>query len=450
LEVTYTPVQVTCAGQIIKYIKEHNAYEVFVHKTPNDSLLSNIYAKATYQPGLSDNYKVGDYVTLSMMFNFENGSKNKFVGPINSGTSHILGVYDERSILNEKVENPQLSHSDTITFVNKYNGAGFGVDEDGTVRSASGSNYSLIKAFGYGTSQDSYMTLAQNHIKTIAANGPYYLSKEYFGLFSGSSLEDQLQRTNDEDFPITFRRFVTQSMDIKNWVSTCEGTFAPWFGPNNNFDYVQKAKEVLFTKIINHDKLRVTIEAGDPKQPLNLRVDDVIKSEKEVTSGKYGVVTGSFGNRFSLIIDEKGSLDIRASGKGKSITQNNEHGFHLSVDIDGNLTVKSKGKISFTHGDSDIDNNSIVLDPDKGVDIKANKGFRVNGKELVTKNFLDWFKQNESTMCIVTSIGAPAPLFNIPTFEAGNNMTGPTGFQSKNTALSSKGDNPDDLTFHSV
>lgn len=451
MEVTYTPVQVICSGQIIKYLADSETYEVFVHKTPNDSLLSNVPATAIHHPGLSENYKIGDYVKLSMMFNFENGIQNKFVGPCNiAGTNHIIGLYNERSLLNIKVENPLTHHSDTLTFVNKNNGAGLAIDDDGSTRLVSGSNFILIKGFGYGINQDSQFTLAQNHIKTIAANGPYYTSKEHFGMFSGSSLEDQVNRTTDEDFPIIYRRFVSQSMDIKNWVSTCEGTFAPWFGPNNNHDYVQKSKDVLFTKIINNNKSRVTLEVGEPGKFINLRIDDVIDLEQEIPTGNYGAVTGNFGNRFSLTVDEKGSVDIRAAGKGKSVLEGNTHGFHLSIDSDGNLTMKSSGKITLTHGDSDVSNNSIVLDPKNGIDIKANKGFRVNGKELVTKNFLDWFKQNEATMCMVTAIGAPAPLVNIPTFETGYNSTGPEGFESKNVALPAKGDNPDNVTFYSI
>ena len=454
MEVTYTPVPVICNGQIINYMADTESYEVFIHKSPNDSIMSNIRATAIHHPGLVGNYKKGDYVKVSVMFNFENGIHNKFVGPCNAGTSHIIGLYDERSILNVKVHNPLTAPDDaSLSFVHKENGAGLSIEKNGTVTTASGSIYSLLKSFGYGSSKDLHQTWAQNHVRIIGNNSPYYLAKEHFGLYMGDSLEDQAQRSSDEDYPIIYRRFVTQSMAEGRWVSTCEGAFAPWFGPNNNFDYVEKSKDVIFSKIINKDNTRITLEAGEAPELINLRVDNVINPERMMTTGRHGASTALLGNIFSLRITDEGLIDIRASGKGKSLEENNTHGFHMSVDSDGNLTVYSKGKITFSHGDSDVSNNSIVLDPERGIDITAQNGLRVNGMGLVNSNFIDWINANKNNLCLVTAIGGPAPIHPsaLPAFQNGvENLGGNIDFMTIKSGSPAQGNIQDDIAFSSV
>jgi hypothetical protein len=455
LEVTYTPVPVICHGQIMNAVTNSENYEVFIHKSPNDSIMSSIRASAIHHPGMAGNYKKGDYVKVSVMFNFENGVQNKFVGPSMAGTSHIIGLYDERSIVNEKIENPLNSHDDgTVSFVNKHNGSGVSVEKSGAARVAAGSIYNVLKPFGYGSTKDLNQILAQNHVRIIANNGPYYLSKEHFGLYFGSDLDDQVSRKEDEDFPIIYRRFVTQTMLDENWVSTCEGTFAPWFGPNNNFDYVEKSKDVLFTKIINRDKYRVTFEAGEsPTSMINLRLDKVIQPEKVMTTGKHGASPALLGNQFSLVIDEDGLIDIRGGGQGKTIPSGNNHGFHLSITSSGDLTIHSKGKIVLSHGDSDESNNSITLDPKKGVDIIAENGFRVNGKELVNSEFLKWMETNQAALCLCTAIGAPAPISPaaLPAFQSGVLDTGGiVKFTTKKKGSPASGVIKDDVSFSST
>ena len=454
MEVTYTPVPVICSGQIMNYMANTESYEVFIHKSPNDSLMSNIRATAIHHPGLVNNYKKGDYVKVSVMFNFENGIHNKFIGPCNAGTSHIIGLYDERSVLNIKVSNPLTSPDEsTLSFVHKENDCGLSVEKNGTTRTVSGATYSLLKGFGYGTSKDLHQTWAQNHIRIIGNNGPYYLAKEHFGLFTGDSLEDQVQKIDDEDFPIIYRRFVPQSMVNDNWVSTCEGAFVPWFGPNNNFDYVEKSKETIFTKIINKDTTRITLEAGEELSFINLRIDSVIEPEKLMTTGKHGASTALLGNRFSLKIDEEGTVDIRAAGKGQLLNTNNTHGFHMSIDDQGNLTIYSKGTITLSHGKDDVSNNSIVLDPKNGIDITAQNGLRFNGIGLINDNFLDWMDINKNNLCLVTAVGAAAPINPIAMsgFENGiKDNNGNVEFTTDKKGSPAAGIIKDDLFFSSI
>lgn len=451
MDINYTPVPVICNGKIKDYIADTETYQVEIHQSPNDIFLGPLPVSAIHAPGGPNNYKQGDYVKVLTMFNF-GGPDNKFLGTCPASTHHIIGLYNERSIANIKVQNPLTENTNSnITFLNKNTGSGLSIEDNGTTRLASGGVHTFVKGFGYGTNKDSNQTWAQNHKRTIGNNAPYYLSKEHFGLFSGEDLQDESERKDEKDYPIIFRRFVTQSMSSEEWVSTCEGTFAPFFGCNNNFDYVEKSKDVLFTKIINNKKSRITIESGEAGSSfINVRIDDVLDSEKEMIIGKHGASPALLGNRFSLLIDDKGALDIRAAGKGKTLKNNNTHGFRMTVDSEGNLTIHAKGSISLTHGDSDISNNSIVIDPNKGIDITANHGFRVNGIPVVNQNFLDWFDKNKTQLCLVTAIGGPAPLFNLPDFIRGNKLIGHGGFNTDNASSTANGTIKDTINFSSV
>jgi len=114
------------------------------------------------------------------------------------------------------------------------------------------------------------------------------------------------------------------------------------------------------------------------------------------------------GNKFKMTVSDKGALDIRAAGKG--IPGANLNGFHMSVDESGKLTIHASNGVEISHGDADGSINSIKMDPDKGIDITAKNGFRVNGVPVVNKNFIDWMFDNQTKMCLVTSIGGPAPI----------------------------------------
>ena len=66
------------------------------------------------------------------------------------------------------------------------------------------------------------------------------------------------------------------------------------------------------------------------------------------------------------------------------------------------------------------------MNPNKGVDITAKNGFRVNGTPVVNKNFLDWMAKFQTQLCLVTSVGGPAPIHPaaLPEFLTGNNLPG--------------------------
>ena len=403
----HVPAYRVCRGQITSVIDNSETYEVSIYNSPigNDLTLA---ATAIYQPGLDVNYKQGDYVSVMVMFTTMNG---KFIDIHPGERAHIIGLHNERAAVKVDVSNPLTkSDVDKIRFVNKNSGAGITASDSGETRIASGPIYKTIKAFGFGTEEHADHTHAQNHHRVIAnAGAPYYLSREYFGMYTGKDENEQATKTSPDDFYICYKRFVTQTMSPDNWVSTCEGSWNPWVGANNNAPGVSKRKEILLSKIINHGSSRVTIEAGEPGDSfINIRVDDVKVSEKFVPVGP-GAVTGLMGSRFSLKISDQGAVDMKAAGKG--IPASASAGFNLSITPDGEVKFLGAKKITFSHGDSDTAINSIVMDPGAGIDITAKNGFRVNGLEVVNKNFLNWLVQNAPNLCGPIAIGPVAPMF---------------------------------------
>lgn len=402
MNITYTPVPRICKGIITSVIKDTETYEVSIYNSPLGPFSGPIYATATYQPGGDNNYKQGDYVHVEIMFNY--GSDGKFKDLHPGTANYIRGLFNERSAANIKIENPLVkTESDRVVFKNKKSQAGLAVSDSGEVILASGAMHILLKAFGYGMYADMCHVVAQNHHRIIG-NAQPYLSREHFGMFAGNSDEDKVSKVSPDDYYINYRRFVTQSLSPDNWVSTCEGAYSPWVGPNNDTDSVTIGKEVLLSKIINHGDSRVTIEIGDPGDTfINVRIDDTLVSEKKIITG---ATPPKLGNKFNLKISDKGAVEMYAAGHGVAETA----GFKLIIKEDGEVELHSAKKITLTHGDSDTSVNSIILDPSKGIDVTAKNGFRVNGDPVINKKFLDWLIKYQASLCQTIAIGSPAPI----------------------------------------
>lgn len=440
MDITYIPVPCVCKGVIKWKIKDTETYDVEIYQSPLGAFNGSIVASSMYGPGLNDNYKQGDFVNVLSVFTF-GGSDNKFIKVQPGSKFHILGLFNEKSILNLKVESPLSETSnDRLTFINAK-GSGLVVSENGESLLVSGPIYSSLKAEGFGVNQNAQRTVAQNFWRVISHNPPFYFSAEHFGLFSGTDENDSMSRTSETDYNIIYRRFVTQTKSIDKWVSTCEGTCAPWVGANNHVDVIDIGKEVLYTKIINADTSRITIEHGEPGDTfINVRVDDVKVSEKSISTGSPGATPANLGNRFTLNISDKGAVKLVAAGSGTPAS--NQAGFSLTINEKGEMNVYAKGKITFSHSESDVTNNSIVLDPDNGIDLKSKKGFRFNGLALVTSKFLEWMNTNKNALCQVTAIGGPAPIHPaaLPTFTSGlQKNSEQDGFSTINTGTARSG-----------
>jgi hypothetical protein len=401
MDINYSPVPHVCKGIITSVIKDTETYEVSIYSSPIGPFSGPIYASATYPPGTDNNYKQGDYVHVQMMFNATQG-KVKDLHP--GSANYITGLFNERSIANIKIENPLTkTDNDRVVFKNKHSQAGMAVSNSGELVIASGAMYILLKAFGYGMYSNVHKVVAQNHHRIIG-NAPPYLSREHFGLFAGNSDDDEISKTTPQDYFVTYRRFVTQTLAPDHWVSTCEGAYSPWVGPNNDTDSVNIGKQVLLSKIINHGDSRATIEVGEPGGSfINIRIDDAVVCEKRAPTG---AVPAKLGNRFSLKISDAGAVEMIAAGHGLAQTA----GFKLLIKEDGEVEIRSTKKITLTHGGASESNNSIILDPTKGIDVTANNGFRVNGEPILNKKFLDWMIKNQAAFVGPIVIGPLAPI----------------------------------------
>jgi len=417
--ISQTPVQCMCSGIITNKLEDEESYEVSLYDSPMLGFAGPVNATLMYSPGTDGNFKKGDYVKLMVSFAF-GGAKNDYEGVMAGGNHYILGMFNERTMATKRVENPLSENSpDHMRYLNAKSDAGLVATDSGDVVMASGGAIQFVlKPFGYGLSRNMSYLVAQNHFRIVSHNPPNYFAREHFGMYDGDNVEDESGRISEEDFPVIYRRFVTQTRSPYNWVSTCEGAYAPWVGANMDEPSVTKNKDVLFTKIVNFRDTRATIEIGKPGDEfVNIRVDDVKDNEKTVPVSP-GATPALVGNRFKLTISDKGELDLRAASQAKPAE--NLNAFHLKIDEDG-LTIHSKGRISLSHGDNDESNNSIVLDPSNGIDITALNGVRINKQEILLNSFLEFLSTYRKLWCQVTSPGGPAFIHPAiePIFDAG-------------------------------
>jgi len=451
--INFIPTMRICSGKVTSKIKNTENWEVKIHRSNLGSFNGPIYCQATFPPGGELNIKAGDYVKILVTFLW-GGPYNTYCDLAPNSECLIIGKYNERYHVPGSVENPNSTNAeDVIRFVNKKSGSGIVAADSGYVSMATGGViFHTLKPWGYGVDKDSSRTWAQNHQRVIAYNAPLYLSREAFGMYSGSDPDDEASKINDSDFYINYRRFVQENKDVENWVSTCEGFFAPWVGPNNNYTAMGKSRPPIFNKIINKGKTRFTIECGDSDEKfINMRVDDVKRNEQVITNTP-GAAPATLGNRLNLEISSQGALKLDVAGAGNHGT--NTYGVRINVSSNGELSIYSKGKMTFSHGEEDIDKNSIVMDPQKGIDIQAVKGVRVNGQAVILNKFIEWMQQNQTQLCLVTSIGGPAPVHPaaLPGLTTGIQNDGlQNGFTSKgDTGTDASGKIQSEDNFNSV
>jgi len=447
----YTPVPCMCSGIITSKLEEEESYEIKIYESPMGELNGPIYGTLMYSPGTDGNYKQGDQVKVMVTFTF-GGAENKFIDVSTTSNNYIVGAFNERTMATRRVDHPIAEDSpDVIRFLNLRSYAGVVATDNGQcLMTSGGAIHSLLKPFGFGMYENLNYQAAQNFQRIVSHNPPAYFAREHFGMYAGEDVIDKSVRLRDEDFPVIYRRFVTQTRSPDNWVSTCEGAYAPWVGANINETTVDKNKDVLFTKIVNFKDSRTTVEIGKPGDEfINIRVDDVKLNESAVPVSP-GATPALVGNRFKLTVSDKGNLELRAASQGTP--SSNINSFHLKIDESG-VTLNSKGRIVLSHGDNDESNNSIVLDPEKGIDITALNGLRINGQEAVLKSFVDFLNKYQAQWCQVTAIGAPAPIHPaiLPEFNAGVQKFGANdGFTSKGKSVPASGIIKDTDKFETV
>lgn len=410
--VSYVPVPCVCDGIIIEKVDASPTYDISIDRTPLGAFQGTVRAHPIYQEPMDEAiYEDGDRVKALVVFMFD-VNNNKFDGVAQSFQTQILGKYDPEALIDTNINNPISERdSERVVVKNKKSDAAVVLTDNHEATLTPGGSIShTLKAFGNGIYKNSSYTRAQNYHRIISHNDPFYNSREMFGMFTGEDSDDESTRAAPEDSLINYRRFVQQTRDPVNWVSTCEGAYAPWMGANNENSVVEIGKDVLYSRIVNADKNRITKEYGEPGTDFILmRVDDVIAGEFAAPT-PAGVTPGLLGNRFKMGVSETGEVEIFAASQGLPTV--NFAGFKLTIDADGNLTVFSKGKIIFTHGDADEAVNSIVMDPSAGIAVNAMSGFTVNGKKLINENFINFLQTFGATGIAVSVLppGSPEPL----------------------------------------
>lgn len=374
-----------CNGVIDNILAPHT-YEVSITSSINGEFLGQVHCTPIHSSGGRTNYKKNDRVQVLLNIFYGGVDYDKNLSIDHRSGKYILGHYTGRAIVDVQPENPTTAADEkSIGFVNDKSGAGIIASDGGQlIVSSGGALYQIMNPGGYGIWENAHRIYAQNHHKIISHVNQYYLSREFFGMYYGKNDDDKSTKT-DSTLMVNFRRFVTQSAELDKWVSSCEGSYAPWVGSNNEFAELIKRKETLFSKVINHEDKRLTIQGGDPGDEfLRIRIDKVMKSEEKLSEAP-GAKPATLVNKCKINISDNGTIEILAGGQ--NTTSTNTYKFKMNIDADGNLTVNSAGNIILTHGTNDKDTSSLILKKDGDASIKAgNINFDATGKFAITAN----------------------------------------------------------------
>jgi hypothetical protein len=405
--VFYVPIPLVCSGQIVEYKQTGNYYYVKISDTY--TTMGAVACQLIHQPGAKFNYKIGDRVKVLLWVSY-GGVEMKVQNVMHNAKHYIIGLYDKAKMFPLEYGQPWCQNEKDYSYLNRTDDAGLiATDEGMVILNTRGAIKTILRPFGYGIYENMKQDIYQNYHRIISHNDPYQ-SKEYFGLYKGKDQNEKVGKTDPKSSYLCYKRFITQTMDPSSWVSTCEGTWNPWVGANNNVEEIIKSNNILYTKIIHSGSTstakRLTIEAGQEGSTFyNFRIDKMITGEKTVPVGG-GASPAVLGSTFKCSISDQGEVDVRAASQGISLA--NFSGVQLKIDTKGNLIINAKGSITISHGDMDKSTCSIEFDGKGGININALGGFKVNGKPVVSSTFTDFWIQNAVTMYTCAAPGSPA------------------------------------------
>jgi len=401
--ITSIPIPRICEAELSAYDRVGKRWDIIIIDSPLGQFSGAMKATMIHT-GEPTNYKVGDKVKVLMYFIY-NPNTGTYEGDVTSTEVVILGKF-EIPPLSGVVDEDDFE--DEIKYSHPKGMADIRITEHGKISQQTHGISSVKSPYGNGANENAAIDTAQNFHRILSNNPPSFPVREHFGINLGNDDDDKASRVAADNVPIVYRRFVSQNQSLKNWVSTCEGTYDPYLGPNNSNVEPDEKGEVVFSKIINVDDKRVTIQSGEAGEGFfTIRVDKVTMNERS-TGDDRGATPGIGGNIFKILISDDGDLVIR--GGGSAVPGANFNKFAVTATKDGEFKVQGSGKITLTHGDDDDSNNSIVMDPSAGIDVTAVNGFRVNGLAVVTEAFLDWMNKYQAALCQTTSPGGPAPI----------------------------------------
>ena len=401
----FTQVPYLCSGIVMERDELFpGMYPVEIYKSPMGKFGGPVYCTALYSTVLEDQYRVGTTVKVLIYFMY-GGFSGGFSGRVPHTPSYIMGAFQDNYI-NKIPDNPLLEMEEkSIRFYNNRSLSGLSVDDYGNIIIATNSNvYSFMNPGGFSLEKDSNNSFAQNFRQTITntptKNGVPVI---HFGMDSGSDDMDEVSRVTPSMEYVSYRRFTPQSAMPDKWVSLCEGSFSPFLGPNNNNMSLKPEKEILYNRIIHSGTKRITISGGEAGDSFfSIRVDNVISNEKYLPASP-GAITGILGNLFKFSVSDSGEFEL--TGGGKSIPGLNLNSFKLSGS-NGVLKLQASDEVVITNGDADEGLNYIKVPTKGSIEIESPSGLKVNGQEVVTKSFIDWFMQNFAAMFISAAPGA--------------------------------------------
>lgn len=379
----------------------HDTYlEAYLDSTPMGKMAGSRRFNYIFTPGLH-RYRDGDRVAVMLSFMYDTYSK-RVVGE-NAGIGGIvIGRTPRTSTRAAKIINDTTSlryDDDCYSFTHFKNGAGLVTLGDGSIKlgTTSPSLKSEWNIDGKGIYEDSIVDTAKNYHRMIMSDCPIETAREHFG-YSGSE-------GGDSDCTYIYRRYVASDKTFEKFTTVCEGAFNPFMGPNNSDDdELDNSRETVYYRVVQNGKIRATIDIGDTDDFFNIRIDKIILDEMAPT-GK--ALPSVMGNLAQFKIDKDGNFSLLAGAKGTPMVA--MHDFVLKFK-DGDTELHSKGKITLAHGKGSDAMNSIVMDPKAGIDVTAFNGFRVNGKAVVTEDYLAWMQKNVANFGL-GNMGAPVPIF---------------------------------------
>ena len=389
------PIPKICYGRILsrddKDIK-NGLYNVYVYDAPQGPIARTV-ARLSFSSGTEDNFREGMNVSILISFIW-NVDRSKWEDIDGNRVHLILGQYSPPTDMDVESKNPNRDIvGKHINLLNPTSQAGILAEDSGAVRIVtSGKVKTEMSPNGNGTWENMHRTFAQNFHRVISNMDPFYYSREFFGYSIGETTTEKAVNVVDpEGTNVAYKRFVMQHGGKNDrWVSTNEGAFCPWLGNNNEAEIVKKTKEILYCKVINYEQNRISIFGGRPGSGFfTFRIDKIAMAPLA-------------GETFN----DDGTLS----------PPNSDATFYLSISEEGEVLVEA--------GIDPVKNipaMQLKVTKDGSVDLQVGKKFTVNGKELVTKDFLDFMQKHQADLVQVSAIGAPAPMSPsaAPDFSAG-------------------------------
>lgn len=380
--------------------------------------IPRLRAKLCFNPGNDTNYTKGTPV-LVLVEMYYSLHTERYTDLCYDGKHTILGMHHPFSV-KPVVENKNIN-ADLAGGIHSYlhpqNHSGMIVEDGGAVNLiTNGLVTHRMAPGGYGMHQESDSAYAQNFHRVIMNQiEGFHWAREHFGMYLGKDVADVTANAADatgKSVLMGYRRYVPKSLSADYWVSSCEGAYCPWVGPNNEVEEVKDGSDILFSKVINSLTNRVTITAGKSGPSFfQLRVDTVTPmTEKLVGPGPECLPVVSLPNA-SINISEKGEFvgefGITPAGVATIVT----------IAADGTFSIKSMSKFTVATNDIEFDavnsiklkSPAITLDGDVKVTGRAdvNGALKSGSKNLSTADLVDFLSQNLPTLYISAAPGSP-------------------------------------------